>query len=128
MQDRRKGRGPARRNKRPSGRRAEKLYTAETGAVVKPGADRIAIALCYPSSYAVAMGNLGFHQVYHLFNAYDDAACERAVMGAGGLKTIESGRALSELEIIAFSISYETDIANAALMLHQAGVPLDPVP
>lgn len=132
MGGRKKGRGSKRSGLRQSSShkaKKESLHIpVETGAIIKPRGNRITIALCYPNSYAVAMGNLGFHQVYHLFNEYDDVACERAVLSPDGGRplTIESGRSLRDFEIIAFSISYETDVPNMAVMLHRAGVPLYP--
>ena len=74
------------------------------------------------------MGNLGFHPVNHLVNLEEDVVCERATLepGAGGPLTIESGRPLSAFEIVAFSISYETDVFNLAAMLSTAGIPLSP--
>ena len=99
----------------------------EIGVIRKPHHGRIRIALCYPNAYELAMGNLGFHQAYHLFNLEDDVACERAMLDSRGRPlTIESGLPLREFEIIAFSISYEADLMNLAMMLHQSGVPLSP--
>jgi len=99
----------------------------ETGAIRKPRGDRITVALCHPNRYQVAMGALGFHQLYHLFNQFDQVVCERAVFDPVPSRpvTIESGTPISGFEIIAFSISYETDLVNLAAMLERAGVPLD---
>ncbi len=103
---------------------AESRTPPETGAIKKSHQGRIPAALVFPNTYRVAMGSLGFHQLYHLLNAYPDIVCERVVQDFQG--SIESGLQLPEFEIICISISYESDLANLARMLLCAGVPLDP--
>jgi len=111
----------------PTTETREKKHPAETGAIKKSHQGRITIALCYPNKYEIGMGSLGVHHLYHLLNAYEDVACERAFMaGKGPPVTLESGRAISEFELAAFSISYETDLLNMARMLIRAGIPPDP--
>ena len=113
-----------------TGRRAKEQAGAaqEIGVVRKQHQGRVRVALCYPNTYDLALGSLGFHQVYHLFNSPDDVVCERAAFDPAReqTRTIESGLPLREFEIIAFSISYEADLPNLALMLAQSGIPLDP--
>jgi radical SAM superfamily enzyme YgiQ (UPF0313 family) len=100
----------------------------EEGVIAKPPGNRLRVVLCYPNTYEVGMGNLGFHQVYHLFNLPDDVLCERATFPPEGGKpvTIESGRPLADCEVMAFSLSFEADLPRLAAMLFQAGIPLDP--
>lgn len=101
-------------------------FPAETGVIRKSWAGRISVALCYPNLYPVAMGNLGFHQVYHLLNLHDDVVCERVVLDPAGRPalSIESGRPLADFELAAFSVSYETDLVNVAKMLELSRIPL----
>src|SRR4029079_19681142 len=54
--------------------RAERL-AAEVGTIHKQATR--AIALCYPSPYAVGMSSLGFQTVYRLLNGMPDVAAER---------------------------------------------------
>jgi len=105
--------------------RRSSLPPLEPGAVRKPWADRVAVALVYPNTYRVAMGSLAFHQVYHLINLRDEFVCERVTLpDTGAPRSVESGRPLTDFEIIAVSISYEEDALNLARMLLAAGVPL----
>jgi radical SAM superfamily enzyme YgiQ (UPF0313 family) len=74
------------------------------------------------------MSNLGLHTVYGLLNAMDDVVCERFFMPeadlATGVRSVESGLALSAFNIVAFSIAYENDYLNVLILLSKAGLPL----
>jgi radical SAM superfamily enzyme YgiQ (UPF0313 family) len=102
----------------------------ENGAVHKDWRGRVRIALIYPNRYHVGMANLGFQQVYRLFNAMDDVVCERAFLPPPPenrqkalITTIESGRPLADFDIIAFSLSFESDYLNILSILAAAGIP-----
>jgi len=100
----------------------------ETGAIRKRWKGRIRVALVYPNHYPVGMSNLGFQAVYRLINTLDHVLCERAflhdVHTGKPIRTIESGRALSEFHIIAFSVSFENDFPNLLAILRKAEIPL----
>jgi radical SAM superfamily enzyme YgiQ (UPF0313 family) len=103
----------------------------ESGAVHKDWRGRVRIALIYPNRYHVGMANLGFQQVYRLFNAMDDVVCERAFLPPPPknrrkalITTIESGRPLTDFDIIAFSLSFESDYPHLLSILDDAGIPL----
>jgi radical SAM superfamily enzyme YgiQ (UPF0313 family) len=119
----------ASRPKRAGASSKKASAATEYGVIKKPRRGRIKIALCYPNSYQVAMGSLAFHHVYHLFNQHDDVLCERSARADDGsaTRTIESNSPLSSFDIIAFSLSFEADLANLAEMMHKAGIPLDAV-
>src|SRR2546423_2198146 len=110
-----------------------KLATEE-GYVVKRGA-QLRVALCYPNVYAVGMANLGLHSVYELFNNIPDVSCERVFLPdeaelreyektGAPLLSFETQTPVREFDVVAFSISFETDYLNMARMLRLAGVPL----
>lgn len=83
--------------------------------------------LVYPNTYDVGMGNLGFQTVYGLFNRMPEWLCERAFLPArpdGPLRSIESGRPLTDFDIVAFSISFENDFVHVPTLLRQAGMPV----
>ncbi len=107
----------------------------ESGYVLKNRGGKISIALVYPNSYEVAMSNLGYQKIYHMLNDREDILCERAFLPSGReidyLKnqnqkpvTLESGRALAQFDVIAFSITFEHDYLNALTILDLAGIPL----
>ena len=91
---------------------------------------RTRVALVYPNHYHVGMSNLGLQTVYGLLNRFDDVVCERVFLPendsavSGRLTTFESGRPVAEADIIAFSISFESDYPHLLDLLHLAGVPL----
>jgi radical SAM superfamily enzyme YgiQ (UPF0313 family) len=83
------------------------------------------IALGFPNSYEIGMSNLGFQWVYRLFNRVPDLVCERFFFEEGEpAVTFESGTTLSEFGLLAWSLSWEMDIANILRTLNTAGIPL----
>lgn len=83
------------------------------------------IALGFPNSYEIGMSNLGFQWVYRLFNRVPDLVCERFFFEDGQrAATFESGTALSEFGLLAWSLSWEMDIVNILRTLTAAGIPL----
>lgn len=79
----------------------------ETGSVIKDPGGKLNIALVYPNTYWVGMSNLGVHTMYRVFNDHPGICCERFFLDHE--RSVESGRALQDFHIIAFSISYELD-------------------
>jgi radical SAM superfamily enzyme YgiQ (UPF0313 family) len=110
------------------------ILSRETGAARKEWGGRLRVALVYPNRYAVAMANLGFLTIHARINARPGALCERAFLPdlrdargiaaqAGGVRTLESGRPLSDFDIVAFSLSCETDLSNLPSILSSGGLP-----
>ncbi len=103
----------------------------ESGAVRKEHAGRLTVALVYPNTYPVGMSNLGFLTVYRLLNGFDQVVCERAFLPSGeadptgGIKTVESGKPISDFDIVAFSLSFENDYPAILAVLEKAGLPLE---
>src|ERR1051326_5553123 len=106
----------------------------EEGWVLKRGA-RLRRALCYPDGYAVGMANPRFHAVYELFNRVPEVSCERVFLPEDAelreyertntpLLALESQTPVRDFDIVAFSISFETDFLNMARMLRLARVPV----
>ena len=94
------------------------------------GAGRRALALVYPSPYAVGMASLGFQTVYRRLNALPDTVAERAFLpeaddGASAvLLTYESCRPVGDFGLIAFSVAYELEITGVMTCLVAAGLPV----
>src|ERR671927_218897 len=112
----------------------KRRLATEEGWVLKRGA-RVRVALCYPNVYGVGMANLGFQSVYELFNRVPEVSCERVFLpdDAEGreyeragmpLLSFESQTPVGDFDIVAFSISFETDFLNMARMLKLARIPV----
>lgn len=107
---------------------------AEEGWTLKRGIE-LRIALCYPNIYAIGMANLGFQAMYELFNRIPEVSCERVFLpderemreyekSRTPLLSLESQTPVREFDVVAFSISFETDYLNMASMLRLSGVPV----
>lgn len=119
-------------------RRREEILSREVGAVRKEWGGKIRVALVYPNRYETGMSNLGFLTVYARINARRDSLCERAFLSVpweagkppgrrrGGrgipVRTVESGRPLSEFDIVALSLSFENDLLHLPLLLSAGGI------
>ena len=116
---------------------------AETGAARKEWGGRRKIAIVYPNVYPLAMSNLGFLLIHAQVNARPDRLCERAFLVSGEKRrrpaasgerraaagtapsagrTLESGRLLSEFDVVAISLSFENDLLNVPGVLAAGGV------
>lgn len=88
----------------------------------------IRVVVAYPNRYAVGMSNLGFHSVYRLFNNERRFLVERAFMPTYQSqikKTFESHTSLSSVDILAVSVSFESDYENVVSLIGAAGLDLD---
>jgi radical SAM superfamily enzyme YgiQ (UPF0313 family) len=95
----------------------------------------IGVCVVYPNTYRLAMANLGFQAIYHIFESSPRVAADRAFLPDAGergairtrtvpMVSFERGRPLTDFEILAFSISFETDYLNLVTLLRMAGIPL----
>lgn len=112
----------------------KKKLASESGYVVNRRA-ALRIALCYPNTHAIGMANLGLHTMYELFNSIPDVVCERVFLPDPNelieyektgvpLMSLETQSHVKGFDVIAFSISFETDYLNMARMLQLSGVPV----
>ncbi len=85
----------------------------------------MSVCLAYPNTWAVGMANLGFQAVYRILATTPGVVCERVFLSDDGSrpKTEESGRSPSEFDILAFSLSFESDYPNIVRILDSAGIP-----
>ncbi|MGM9522040.1 MAG: TIGR03960 family B12-binding radical SAM protein [Oscillospiraceae bacterium] len=95
----------------------------------------IRFAFCFPDTYEIGMSNLGLHILYGALNAEPGLWCERVFapwgdmedeMRAAGmpLYALESGDAIKDFDVIAFSLGYEMAYTNVLNMLDLAGLPV----
>ncbi|MCK4422889.1 MAG: radical SAM protein, partial [Candidatus Omnitrophica bacterium] len=91
--------------------------------------------LCFPDLYEIGMSYLGMKILYHILNNQPDVVCERVF--APGLDmeklldehnlplfSLESASALSEFDIVGFSLTYELGYVNVLNMLSLGNIPL----
>ncbi|MBP1684786.1 MAG: Radical [Deltaproteobacteria bacterium] len=113
--------------------RARARRAHEQTLFAKKQAGDIRVCLIYPNRYSVAMGNLGFQAVYEIFDRHPGVACERAflpdpedapLVTAGALRSFESHTLVRDFDLIAFSISFETDYWHVVRLLDLIGLPL----
>ncbi len=104
---------------------------AERGTIYRQG--DLALALCYPSPYHVAMSSLGFQTIYRELNALPGVVAERAFLPDDVaaarlqhevLRTYESDRPVADFHVVAFSLAYELEIAGLVHCLDLAGLPV----
>lgn len=81
----------------------------------------IKLGLVYPNTYKVGMSNLGFQYVFNAFNSYPEIVVERFFLDTRG-KSFENNIFLSFMDIIAVSISFESDVINLLKILKEGGV------
>src|SRR5688572_23477501 len=102
------------------------LAHPEERRLFKPNASGpVSVCLAYPNTWAVGMANLGFQAVYRILATTPGVVCERVFLTEDGSrpKTEESGRSPAEFDILAFSLSFESDYPNIVRMLDSAGIP-----
>ncbi|HVE55195.1 MAG TPA: radical SAM protein [Pyrinomonadaceae bacterium] len=106
----------------------------EEGWTIKHGAS-LRIALCYPNTHSIGMANLGMHTMYELFNKIPEVSCERVFLpddlelkeyekSRTPLLSLETQTPVKNFDVVAFSISFETDYLNMAKMLQLSGIPV----
>jgi radical SAM superfamily enzyme YgiQ (UPF0313 family) len=110
---------------------ARQLLEAEEGTLRKQALLRV--ALCYPSTYEIAMSSLGYQTIYREIHLHANATAERAFLperpqdyraGRSAVFTYEGETPLTEFPVLAFSISYELEIPGLLEILDLSGIPL----
>src|SRR5215831_13972096 len=117
--------------------RYRSLLAGELGLIShKPLGRGLDIALAYPNTYYIGMSNLGFQAVYQLFNSYAGVTCERVFIpdpdiilelerSGSALPSLESETAVSEFDVLAISVSFETDYLNIPKLLRLSKIPVN---
>ena len=112
-------------------------YTGgEYGQILKDKENvSVRFAFCFPDTYEIGMSNLGVRILYEALNRVPNVWCERVyapwldmdeAMRTHGipLTAHESGDALADFDIVAFTLQYELCYTTALHMLKIAGIPL----
>jgi len=117
-----------------SRKRARDRIAAEKVLYERRSGGEISVCVAYPNIYRLGMANLGYQAVFHIFDSHPVVDAERAFLpdpdereaireGKCRLLSFEKGRALSDFDIVAFSVAFETDYLNILSMLRMAGIP-----
>ena len=93
----------------------ESVGYGERFTIRKRARGKFRIALVYPSSYKVAISNLGFRIIYHLLNLDDRLYCERFTLDSE--RSIETGSRLRDFDLILFCYQYEPDLFEIARII-----------
>ncbi|MCA9554856.1 MAG: TIGR03960 family B12-binding radical SAM protein [Myxococcales bacterium] len=92
------------------------------------------MCLAFPDLYEIGMSHLGFKILYSLVNGHERLLAERAFapwidlekeLRARGerLRALESGRPLSDFDVVGFSLQSELTYTNILMMLDLGGIP-----
>jgi radical SAM superfamily enzyme YgiQ (UPF0313 family) len=111
-----------------------KIISEEEGYEPRRGGGGASVCLVYPNRYRVGMSNLGFQAVYALVNSLPGWICERAFLpdpddrkeyekSGTPLLSLESQRELREFDVVAFSVSFESDYLVIPEILDLAKIP-----
>src|SRR5215211_6839019 len=116
--------------------RYKKIRNQETGLVYhKQRGFGLDLALAYANTYYIGMSNLGFQSVYQLFNVYDGVNCERVFVPDADIEkefertrtpllTLESETPIVNFDVLAISVSFETDYLNIPKLLRLSKIPI----
>lgn len=115
--------------------RPARYVGGELHSVVKAGAVRTRLALCFPDLYEIAESYLGFKILYDLVNARPDFAAERVYAVAPDLEallrarrrplgSLETRRPLSRFDVLGFTLQYELSYPTILAMLDLGKVTL----
>jgi radical SAM superfamily enzyme YgiQ (UPF0313 family) len=100
------------------------LLSAERRAVAATPAGGLRIGIGYPNTYHVGMSSLAFQWVVELATGCDDVGVERFFAGPPSPgRTLETGSALGDFDVLAWSCSFELDAVNLLSTLDAAGIP-----
>jgi radical SAM superfamily enzyme YgiQ (UPF0313 family) len=113
--------------------RHRQLLASETQVRNSKRGAGLSVCLVFPNSYRAAMSNLGFQAVYAQLNDMADVLCERAFLpdrsdleeyrrSGTRLLSLESQRPLTDFDIVALSVSFESDYFNIPVIFKLAGI------
>lgn len=116
--------------------KAPRYTGGEMNTAIKSWEDaNLHFAFCFPDTYEVGMSHLGMKILYGAINAQPDMLCERVFMPWVDMKALmeeenvplfstESRRALSDFDVVGFTLQYEMSYTNVLAMLKLSGIPL----
>lgn len=97
--------------------------------------DLVRYALCFPDIYEVGMSHLGTQILYHVANKREDIFCERVYAPSVDMEelmrknniplfALESREAITNFDMLGFTLQYELSYTNILNMLDLANIPV----
>jgi radical SAM superfamily enzyme YgiQ (UPF0313 family) len=90
----------------------------------------LSVCLVYPNTYPVGMANLGYQAILRLLAADPRVTCDRAFLPDGPrsgwprtLRSFAHDRPVRDFDVVAFSLSFESDYVHVLDCLALAGIP-----
>lgn len=120
----------------PTVQKPARYVGGEYNQIIKSKAEvDLRVAFCFPDTYEIGMSNLGMRILYAIMNRMEGVWCERVFAPWGDMEdamrraglplyALESGDALTEFDLLAFSVGYEMSYTNILNMLSLANIPL----
>jgi radical SAM family uncharacterized protein/radical SAM-linked protein len=115
--------------------RPSRYLGGETHTITKDPAEvDVSVALAFPDVYEIGMSHVGLKMLYHILNSLSWLSAERVFAPWVDLEqelkqrnlplaSLESGRPLSEFDLVGFSLQHELCYTNILSMLKLAGIP-----
>ena len=96
---------------------------------------KASFAFCFPDIYEIGMSHLGMRILYHVLNLRDDIVCERVFAPWVDMEqkqrendiplfSLETKKAVSEFDVVGFTLQYEMSYTNILNMLDLANIPI----
>ncbi len=104
---------------------SHQLLEAERRVLDVPAAGGLRVGIGYPNTYAVGMSSLAFQWAVELAVGCEDVGVERffADPSANIGRTLDTGIGIGDLDVLAWSCSFELDAAHLLATLDAAGIP-----
>ena len=101
------------------------LLEAERRVLNLTTAGRLRVGVGYPNTYGVGMSSLAFQWAVELAASCEDVGVERffADPSTDLGRTLDTGSAIGDLDVLAWSCSFELDAVNVLTTLDAAGIP-----
>jgi len=116
------------RQRRKTLERETRILKGNTGGIFET-------VLAYPGVYSLGMSSLYFHSFFNQLSSWPDTRCERSFFPEKSehnwrrrvgkpIVTLESGKPISESDLLAFMVSFETDFLPVLEMMQLSGITL----
>lgn len=116
-------------------RQRRKILDQETRILKGNSSGIFETVLAYPGVYSLGMSSLYFHSLFNQLSSWPDTRCERAFFPEQSehnwrrrvgrpVVTLDSGKPISESDLLTFMVSFETDFLRVLEMMQLSGITL----